>query len=152
MSQFFTSGGQSIGASASPSVLPMNIQDWFLLGWTGLISLQSNRLSRVFNTAVQKHLFFWHSAFFIVQLSHPSMTTGKTIALTKWTFVGKVMSLLFNMLSRLWNTVKSRKLTNYSLWAKSSPRVTFVNFMYTSHSCLCIENGCFHAIIAERSN
>ena len=59
MSQFFTSGGQSIGVSASASVLPMNIQDWSPLGWTGLISLQSKGLSRVFsNTTVQKHQFF----------------------------------------------------------------------------------------------
>ena len=89
MSQFFTSGGQSIGTSVS--VLPMNIQDWFPLGWTGWISLQSKGLSRVFsNTTVQKHQFFsfhFHQ-FFIVQLSHPYMTTGKTIALTRPTFVG----------------------------------------------------------------
>ena len=59
MSQFFTSGGQSIGVSASTSVFPMNIQDWFPLGWTGWISLQSKGLSRVFsNTTVQKHQFF----------------------------------------------------------------------------------------------
>ena len=59
MNQFFTSGGQSIGVSASTSVLPMNIQDWFPLGWTGWISLQSKGLSRVFfNTIVQKHQFF----------------------------------------------------------------------------------------------
>ena len=59
MSQFFPSGGQSIGASASASVLPMNIQHWFSLGLTGLISLQSKGLSRVFsNTTVQKHQFF----------------------------------------------------------------------------------------------
>ena len=59
MSQFFASGGQSIGVSASASVLPMNIQDWFPLGWTGWISLQSKGLSRVFsNTTVQKHQFF----------------------------------------------------------------------------------------------
>ena len=58
-SQFFTSGGQSIVVSASGSVLPMNIQDWFLLGWTSWISLQSKGLSRVFsNTTVQKHKFF----------------------------------------------------------------------------------------------
>ena len=57
--QFFKSGGQSIGVSASASVLPMNIQDWFPLGWTDWISLQSKRLSRVlFNTTVQKHQFF----------------------------------------------------------------------------------------------
>ena len=88
MNQFFTSGGQSIGVSALASVIPINIQDWFPLGWTGLTSLQSKGLSRVF------------SAFFIVQFSHPYMTTGKTTALTRWTFVSKVMSLLFNMLSR----------------------------------------------------
>ena len=59
MSQFFTSGGQSIGVSASASVLPMNIQDWFPWGWTGWISLQSKGLSRVFsNTTVQKHQCF----------------------------------------------------------------------------------------------
>ena len=59
VSQFFTTGGQSIGASASTSILPMNTQDWFPLGWTGWISLQSKGLSRVFsNTTVQKHQFF----------------------------------------------------------------------------------------------
>ena len=59
MSQLFASGGQSIGVSASTSVLPMNTQDWFPLGWTSWISLQSKRLSRVFsNTTVQKHQFF----------------------------------------------------------------------------------------------
>ena len=90
MSWFFASGGQSIGVSASASILTMNIQDLFLLGWTGWISLQSKGLSRVFsNTTVQKHQFLWCSAFFIVQLSHPYMTTGKTIALTTWTFVSK---------------------------------------------------------------
>ena len=98
----FASSGQSIGVSASASVLPMNTQDWFPLGWTGWISLQSKGLSRVFpNVTAQKSSILWHSAFFIVQLSYPYMTTGKAIALTRWTFVGKIMSLLFNMLSRL---------------------------------------------------
>ena len=87
MSQFFASGGQSIRVSASASALPMNIQDWSPLGWTVLISLQSKGLSRVFsNATVQKHKFL---VFFIVQLSRPYMTTGKTIALTRWTFVSK---------------------------------------------------------------
>ena len=91
MSQFFASGGQSIGVSASTSVLPMNIQDWFPLGWTGWISLQSKGLWRAFsNITVQNHQFFWCLAFFMVQLSHPYMTTGKTIALTRWTFVSNV--------------------------------------------------------------
>ena len=100
MSQFFASGGQSIGVSASVSVLPMNIQDWFPLGLTGWISLQSKRLSRVFSNTSSASILQC-SAFFIVQLSHLYMTTGKTIALTRWTFVSKVRSLLFNMLSRL---------------------------------------------------
>ena len=99
MSQFFASGGQSIGVSAS--VLPMNIQDWFPLGWTVWISLQFKEFSRVFSNHNSKTSILWGSVFFIVQLSHPYMTIGKTIALTRWTFVGKVMSLLFNMLSRL---------------------------------------------------
>ena len=100
-SQFFTSGGQSIGVSASASVLPMNIQDWFPLRLTGWISLQSKGLSRLFQHHSSKASILWCLAFFIVQLSHSYMTTGKTIALTIQTFVSKVISLLFNTLSRL---------------------------------------------------
>ena len=93
LSWLLASGGQSIGASAS--VLPMNIQGWSPLGLIGLIFMLSNGLSRIFfSTAVWKHQFF------MVQLSHTYMTTGKTVALTIWTFAGKVMFLLFNMLSR----------------------------------------------------
>ena len=100
MSWLFASGGQSIGASASASVLPVNIQGWFPLAFTGLISLQSLGLSRVFsNTTVQKNQFF-DAQPSLIQLSHPYMTTGNTIASTTWTFVGKEMSLLFNMLFR----------------------------------------------------
>ena len=95
VSQFFASGGQSTGASASASVLPMNIQDWFPLGLTGLI-LQSKELSRVFsNTTVQKPQFF--TPLSLWSNSHIYMTSGKTIALTRQTFVGKVMSLLSNI-------------------------------------------------------
>ena len=98
----FALGGRSIGVSASASVLPMNIQDWFPLEWTGCISLLSKGLSRVFSQHhSSKASVLQRSAFFMVQLSHPHMTIGKTIALTRWTFVGKVISLLFNMLSRL---------------------------------------------------
>ena len=101
MSQFFASGGQSIRASASASVLPVNIQDWFLLGWTGCISLQSKVLSRVFSsTTVQKHQFFSIQPSLWFQLTQPYTTTGKTTALTRLSFVSKVMSLLFNTLSR----------------------------------------------------
>ena len=100
-SQLFTSVGQSNGTSASASVFPMNIQGWFLLGWTGLISLQSKGLSGVFSsTTVWEHKFFGAQPNIMAQHSHPYMTTGKTISLTIQTFVGKVISLLFNMLSR----------------------------------------------------
>ena len=91
MSQHFTLSGQSIESSASASVLPMNIQYWFPLGWTGWISLLSKGLQRVFSsTTVWKHQFFsaqlslWSNSFY--------MTTGETIALTIWTLVSKVMS------------------------------------------------------------
>ena len=124
MSQFFTSGGQNVGVSALASVLPMNTQDWFPLGWTGWISLLSKGLSRVFsNTTVQKHQFFGTQAFFIVQLSHPYMTTGKTIALTRLTFVGKVMSLLFNILSRLAITFLPRGKRLLISWLQSPSAV-----------------------------
>ena len=165
MTRLFALGGQSFGASASASVLPMNIQDWFPSGLTSLISLLSKGLSRVFSNTTPKASILRHSAFFMVQLSHlyivkalscvhlfatpwtvdcqaplsmgfsrqeywsglpfPSpgdlpdpgitdlphcrqtfyhqnhhMTNGKTIALNRQTFVGKVVSMLFNTLSR----------------------------------------------------
>ena len=116
----FSSGGQTIGVSASTPVLPMNTQDWSS-GWTGWISLQSKGLLRVFsNTTVQKHQFFCAQLFFIVQLLHPYMTTGKNIALTRWTFVGKVMSLLFNVLSRLVITFLPRSKHLLISWLQSS--------------------------------
>ena len=105
MSQFFTSGGQNIGVSASASVLPMNIQDLLLvtpfrMDWLDLLAVHGT-----LNSPLQHHSskasILWCSAFFIVQLSHPYMTTGKTITVARQTFVGKVMSLLFNMLSSL---------------------------------------------------
>ena len=93
MNWLFMLGGLSIAASAS--VLLMNIQNWFPLGLTGLISLQSKGLSRVFESISSSRLGFLYG---------PTLTSihdyWKTIALTRWTFVSKVMSLLFNMLSR----------------------------------------------------
>ena len=93
MSQFFTSDGQSIGVSVSTSGLIS-----FRMDWLGLLAIQGTLKSLQHHSS--KTSILWHSAFFIVQLSHPYMTTGKTITLTRQTFVGKVMSLLFNMLSR----------------------------------------------------
>ena len=101
MSQLFTSGGQSIGFSASASVLSMNIQGWFLLGCTCCLSLLSKGLSRVFfNTTVEKHQFSVLNFLYC-----PTLTSiheyWKNIPLTRCTFICKVMSLLFRMLSRL---------------------------------------------------
>ena len=102
ISQLFASGGESIGVSASTSVLPMNTQDSSPLGWTGWISLQSKgTLKSLLQHHSSKASILWCSALFTVQLSHPYMTTGKTIALTRWSFVGKIMSMIFKMLSRL---------------------------------------------------
>ena len=98
MSQFFASSGQSIGASASASVLPMNIQGWLPLGLFDLLAVQGTLRSLLQHNS--KPSVLGCSAFFMVQLLHPNVTTGKTIDLTRWTFVHKVMSLLFNILSR----------------------------------------------------
>ena len=95
ISQLFPSGGQSIGASASASVLPMNIQD---------------------------------SAFFMVQLSHPYMTTRKTITLTIQTFVSKVLSLLSNMLSRLVIAFLTRSMGLLISWLQNSSMKTYKIF------------------------
>ena len=103
MGQFVISGDQSIGVSASASVHPMNIQGliFFRMDFRlDLLALQGT-LKSLLQHHSSKASSLRCSAFFMVQLSHPYMTTGKTIALTRWTFVNKVMSLLFNMLSRL---------------------------------------------------
>ena len=98
MSQLFASGGQIIGVLASTSVLPMNTQD--CVDWLDLLAVQGT-LKSLLQHHSSKASILWRSAFFIVQLSYPYMTTGKDIALTRRTFVYKVMSLFFNMLSRL---------------------------------------------------
>jgi len=105
MSQLFAWGGQSIGVSASASVFPMIS---FKMDWLDLLAVQGT-LKSLLQHHHSKASILRCSAFFIAQLSHPYMTTGKTIALTRWTFVDKVMSLLFNKLSRL-----------VSIWMQSS--------------------------------
>ena len=109
MSQLFTSGDPSTGVF-SFSISPSNEYSGLIssrMDWLDLLVVQET-----FKSLLQHHSskasIIWHSLFFIVQLSHPYMTTGKTIALTRQTFVGKVMSLLFNMLSRLVITFLSR--------------------------------------------
>ena len=100
MSQLIASGGQNIRVSASTSSPPMNTQNWSLEWTVDLLAVQWT-LKSLLQHHSSKASVHQHSAFFIIQLSHPYMTTGNTIALTRQTFVGKVMSLLFNTLSRL---------------------------------------------------
>ena len=124
MNWLFASGGQSIGASASASVLLINTQDWFPLGLTDFDLLAGQgTLKSLLQYHSSKASILWHSAFFIVQLSHPYMTTGKTIALTRWTFIGKVISLVLNMLSRLVITFLPRSKRLLISWLQSSSSV-----------------------------
>ena len=124
MSQLFAWGGQSTGVSALASFLPKNTQDWPPLEWTGWILAVQGTLKSLLQHHSPKASILWHSAFFIVQLSHPYMTTGKTTALTRRTFVGKVMSLLFNMLSRLVITFLPRSKRLLISWLQSPSAVT----------------------------
>ena len=102
MRQLLATGGQSIGVSAS-TFSPSNEHPGLLsfrMDWLALLAVQG-ALRSLLQHHSSKASILWRSAFFIVQLSHPYVTTGKIIALTRWNCVGKVMSLLFNMLSRL---------------------------------------------------
>ena len=112
MSPLFASGGQSTGVPALASVLPMNTQGLisFTMDWLDLLAVQ-RILKSLLQHQSSKASILWQSAFFTVQLSHPYMTTEKTIALTWWTFVDKAMFLLLNMLSRLLIAVLQR--SNY---------------------------------------
>ena len=115
--RLFKSGGQSIGASASASVLPVNMQDWFPLGLTDLVALQSQGLSRVFsNNSVRKHQI----------LGTQPLATGKTIALTVWTFVSKMMSetkhLLISWLQSLSTVIlEPKKIKSFTVYTVSPP-------------------------------
>ena len=119
MSQFFTSGGQSI--SFSFSISPSNEHSGLIsltMDWFDLLAVK-----RTLKSLLQHHSskvsILWRSAFFRVQLSNPYMTTGKPIALTRWTFVGKAMSLLLNMLSRLVITFLPRSKRLLVSWLQS---------------------------------
>ena len=123
MSQFLASGGQNIKISVSAWVLPMNTQDWFMLGLTGLISLQYKGLARVFSKTTVKSI----NSLVLNFLYSPILTSirdyWKTIALIRWTFVSKVMSLLFDMLSRLVIAFLPRSRCLLISWPQSSSAV-----------------------------
>ena len=107
----------------------------FRMDWLDLLAVQET-LKSLLQHYSSKASILQHSAFFIVQLSHPYMTTGKTIALTRWTFVGKVMSLLFNMLSRLVITFLPRSKCLSISWLQSPSAVTLAPKNKVCH--------CFH--------
>ena len=132
----------------------MNIQGWYSLGLTGLTSLQSKGLWRVFyNTTVQKYQFFGAQLSLMVQHWHQYMTTGKTIAWIIWTFVGKVMSLLFNMLSRFVIAFLRRRKCLLVSWLQSpsseilEPRKRKSAAVSTFSSSICHEVMGLDAII-----
>ena len=124
MRQLFASGGQSTGVSASTSVLSMNTQGLisFRIDWLDLLAVQGT-LKSLLQHHSSKASILQRSAFFIVQLSHPYMTTGKTIALTRQTFADKAMSLLLNMLSRLVITFLPRSKCLSVSWLQSPSAV-----------------------------
>ena len=124
MSQFFASGGQSIGVVIF-SIGPSNEYSGlisFKMEWLDLLVVQGT-LKSLLQHYSAKASILQHSAFFTVQLLHPYITTGKTIALTRWIFVGKVMLLLFNTLSRLVVTFLPRNKCLLISWLKSPSAV-----------------------------
>ena len=140
MNQFFASGGQSIGVF-SFSISPSS-------EYSGLISFRIDRLDLLAVQGTLKSLLLHHSsrasvlqhsAFFIVQLSHPYMTTGKTIALTRWTFVGKVMSLLFNLLSSLVTAFLPRSKYLLLSWLQSPSAMIKSVTISTVSLSICLE-------------
>ena len=126
MSWFLASGCQSIGVSASASVLPSEYSGLisFRMDWLDLPAVQGT-LKGLLQHHSSKASILQRSAFFTVHLSHPYMTTGKTTALTRWTFVGKVMSLLFSMLSRLVIAFIPRNKGLLISWLQSPSAVIF---------------------------
>ena len=137
MIQLFTSGGQSV-KSFSFTISPSNEYSGlipFRMDWLDLLSVQGT-LKNLLQNHSSKASILWRSAFFIVWFSHPSMTTGKTIALTIRTFVSKVMSLLFNMLSRLVITFLPRSKHLLTSWLQSPSAV-----ILTPQNKVC---HCFH--------
>ena len=147
VSQFFASGGQSTEVSALASVLPMNSGlISFRIDWFDLLAVQGT-LKNLLQYHNSKASVLWCSAFLIVQLSHPYMTTGKTIALTRWTFVDKVMSLLFNMLSRLVITFLLRGKHLLILWLQSPSAVILEPPKIKSFTVSIVSPSIYHEVM-----
>ena len=133
MSQFFASGGQSWSLRISPSNEHLG-RISFRIDWFDILAVQGT-LKSLFQNHSSKAWILHCSAFFILQLSHPYMTTGKTIALTSWTFVDKVMSLLVNMLSRLVIAFLPRSKLLLISWLQSPSEVIFGAPKYKVSHC-----------------
>ena len=147
MSKLFASGGQSIGVSASIS--PSNEHSGpisFRMDWLDPLAVQGT-LKSLLQHHSSKASILLHSAFFIVQLSHPYMTTGKTIALMRKTFVDKVMSLLFNMLSRLVITLLPRSKHLLISWLQSSSAVILEPPKIKSAIVSTVSPSIYHEVI-----
>ena len=150
MSQLFASGGQSIG-SFSFSLSPSNEHPGlisFRMDWLDLLAVQVT-LKSLLQHHSSKASILWRSAFFIVQLSHPYMTVGKTIPLTIWTFVGKVTSLLFNMLSRLVRTFLPRSKHILISWLQSPSAVTLESRKIKSATVYTVSPSICHEVMGS---
>ena len=147
INQFFVSGGQSIGLS-SFSIRTSNEYSGlisFRMDWLDLLAVQGT-LKSLLQHHSSKSSILWHSAFFIVQLSHPYLITGKTIALTRQTFVGKVMSLLFNTLSGLVITFLPRRSICIS-WLQSPSAVILETPKIKSDTVSTVSPSIFHEVM-----
>ena len=146
ISQFFTSGGQSIGASVSASALPNGYSELisFRIGWLVLLAVQEIQESSL--TSQFKSISYSVLSF-MVQLSHPYMITGKTIALTRWTFVGKVVSLLFNMLSSFVIAFLPRSKYLLISWLQSPSVVIFEAKKIKSDTVYTALPSIFHEVM-----
>ena len=118
----------------------------FRIDWLALLAVQQT-LRSLLQHHSSKASILWCSAFFTVQLSHPYLTTGKTIALTRWTFVGKVMSLLFNMLSRLFITILPRNKHLLILWLQSPSTVILEPNKIKSVTVSTVSPSIFHEVM-----
>ena len=143
----FSSGSQSIAVSVLTSVLPMNTQDWSSrMDWWDLLAGQGT-LKSLLQHHSSKASILWGSAFFIVQLSHPYLTTGKTIALPRQTFVGNIMSLLFNMLSGLVIAFLPRSKHPLISWLKSPSAMILESPKIRSITVSIVSPYIFHEVM-----
>ena len=145
MSWLFSLGGQNNGASAS--VFPLNIQDWFPSGLTGLISMQFKGLSSFLQHHSAKASTPQSAAFFMAQLSHPYMTSGKTTDLTRQTFDGKVMSLFFNTLSRFVIAFLPRSKCLLISWLQSQSTVILEPKKIKSLTASIVSSSIYHEVM-----